>query len=283
MSWLFSQALVEAYSAENCSDGEPCAQLNVMDTPHPFWRNVKTMEFSSLFLFGVTSAHLTESRGEALLTSYLADFHARTSVPQVKAQASTATAPVCGRTWHALSTKFDRNTSSWKIAHSLFPEDLPESSVILPNWGLMRDGELWELTTSVLHTSAIDAGLLPTPTATNARQGINSKAGGTSNGKPLLPMAAMTWPTPTASMMTAADMEQAKYHSSKRPDYQSAKRLATPTARDWRSGKASQATMARNSRPLSEQIGGQLNPTWVEWLMGWPLGWTDLKPLVMVK
>jgi len=22
-----------------------------------------------------------------------------------------------------------------------------------------------------------------------------------------------------------------------------------------------------------------LNPVWVEWLMGWPLGWTDLKPL----
>jgi len=27
------------------------------------------------------------------------------------------------------------------------------------------------------------------------------------------------------------------------------------------------------------QITGPLNPTWVEWLMGWPLGWTDLKPL----
>jgi hypothetical protein len=26
-------------------------------------------------------------------------------------------------------------------------------------------------------------------------------------------------------------------------------------------------------------IGGKLNPMWVEWLMGWPLGWTDLKPL----
>ena len=24
---------------------------------------------------------------------------------------------------------------------------------------------------------------------------------------------------------------------------------------------------------------GKLNPTWVEWLMGWPLGWTDLKRL----
>jgi DNA (cytosine-5)-methyltransferase 1 len=27
--------------------------------------------------------------------------------------------------------------------------------------------------------------------------------------------------------------------------------------------------------------GGRLNPMWVEWLMGWPLGWTDLKPLEM--
>ena len=28
-----------------------------------------------------------------------------------------------------------------------------------------------------------------------------------------------------------------------------------------------------------EKVGGKLNPTWVEWLMGWPLEWTDLKPL----
>ena len=26
---------------------------------------------------------------------------------------------------------------------------------------------------------------------------------------------------------------------------------------------------------LATVIGGTLNPTWVEWLMGWPLGWTD--------
>ncbi len=31
------------------------------------------------------------------------------------------------------------------------------------------------------------------------------------------------------------------------------------------------------------QTGMRLNPTWVEWLMGWPLGWTDLKPLEMDK
>jgi hypothetical protein len=27
--------------------------------------------------------------------------------------------------------------------------------------------------------------------------------------------------------------------------------------------------------PVPPESGGQLNPTWVEWLMGWPLGWTD--------
>ena len=34
---------------------------------------------------------------------------------------------------------------------------------------------------------------------------------------------------------------------------------------------------------LADQVGGKLNPTWVEWLMGWKLGWTDLKPLATDK
>ena len=28
-----------------------------------------------------------------------------------------------------------------------------------------------------------------------------------------------------------------------------------------------------------QETGGKLNPPWVEWLMGWPIGWTDLEPL----
>lgn len=34
------------------------------------------------------------------------------------------------------------------------------------------------------------------------------------------------------------------------------------------------------SQPLQD---GQLNPQWVEWFMGWPIGWTELKPLAMDK
>jgi DNA (cytosine-5)-methyltransferase 1 len=29
---------------------------------------------------------------------------------------------------------------------------------------------------------------------------------------------------------------------------------------------------------LANQVGGTLNPTWVEWLMGFPPGWTDCEP-----
>jgi len=54
---------------------------------------------------------------------------------------------------------------------------------------------------------------------------------------------------------------------------------ATPQARDFCSGQTSRWEDPNRSRNLNDQIGGQLNPTWVEWLMGWPLGWTDLKPL----
>lgn len=32
-----------------------------------------------------------------------------------------------------------------------------------------------------------------------------------------------------------------------------------------------------------DTITGPMNPEWVEWLMGWPIGWTELKPLAMDK
>lgn len=52
--------------------------------------------------------------------------------------------------------------------------------------------------------------------------------------------------------------------------------VPTVTGRDWRSGKASWGTRARNCRPLSEVCApeGFLNPSWVERHMGFPEGWT---------
>ena len=57
----------------------------------------------------------------------------------------------------------------------------------------------------------------------------------------------------------------------------------TPKAQDSR-----HASWDRGKSNLGEQVaglhnGGHLNPVWTEWLMGWPLEWTDLKPLEMGK
>jgi DNA (cytosine-5)-methyltransferase 1 len=40
---------------------------------------------------------------------------------------------------------------------------------------------------------------------------------------------------------------------------------------------------SQQSKSLNGQAGGKLNPTWVEWLMGWPLGWTDCAASAMDK
>lgn len=49
------------------------------------------------------------------------------------------------------------------------------------------------------------------------------------------------------------------------------KLLTTPCAAD-----AVGSTGGGNHRSLRTDIAGQLNPEWVEWLMGFPIGWTEL-------
>ena len=61
--------------------------------------------------------------------------------------------------------------------------------------------------------------------------------------------------------------------------------LPTPTARDWRSGMASDETHSKNARPLNETLAkmsgnrsGRMNPRFREWMMSYPTGWTELRP-----
>ena len=54
--------------------------------------------------------------------------------------------------------------------------------------------------------------------------------------------------------------------------------LPTPMCHNSKEG-AFPSEYNRKTPSLATHAGGKLNPTWVEWLMGWTLGWTDLKPL----
>jgi hypothetical protein len=109
---------------------------------------------------------------------------------------------------------------------------------------------------------------------------------------------AENWPTPSASMMTMEDMEQARYAGTdpRRPKYSEA--WPTPAARDHKSGESLRDY--GNARPLSEAVlncppspqdlptqDGQpssenspilrrrLNPAFVGWLMGHLPHWTN--------
>ena len=70
MSWLFSQALVEEYLGENSLDGEQSAPLSGNPTQLAYCAPDKMTAFSRLSQSGMTYKHLTESRGEELLTLY---------------------------------------------------------------------------------------------------------------------------------------------------------------------------------------------------------------------
>lgn len=98
------------------------------------------------------------------------------------------------------------------------------------------------------------------------------------------------WLTPMAldGMRSNMKLESLAKHWEHHPNSNLAEQVAvrelfpTPTCQDSKNnGSTSQQN--RNSKPLNAAIGGALNPPWVEWLMGWPIGWTDLEPLEMVK
>ena len=120
------------------------------------------------------------------------------------------------------------------------------------------------------------ARLFPTPTAVN--YGSNkSTSDGSATRHSLNSMAANNlWPTPSVK-----GNYNRKGASARSGDglATAVNKWATPTARDYRyPGKSRlERTGDKAGDPLPQQIGGPLNPTWVEWLMGFPLGWTDLE------
>ena len=59
--------------------------------------------------------------------------------------------------------------------------------------------------------------------------------------------------------------------------------LPTPCARDWKDNGRAPAEFRRHTKKLAAIYGGKVNPMAYEWMMGWPIGWTELKPLEMDK
>ena len=105
--------------------------------------------------------------------------------------------------------------------------------------------------------------MFPTPNAVDAK-------GGTRKGKGQVQLChVVRFPTPCglSSNQGQGDGEFGK----------AIRGWATPSATDGTQGPDRKRWLRPDGgRDLTTDVGGQLNPTWVEWLMGFPLGWTDL-------
>lgn len=187
--------------------------------------------------------------------SFVVASRAKTSAPQGDRLASTATAPGYGASSPEFLARYDRDSQSWRTSQCCWLATAGDGfSEYLETWprsGLMRNGTAYQLPPLVRLTGETAYGLLPTPTATDYGSNQSSSSG-----------AAVR---PSLQTMARRNM------------------LPTPLARDWKSGGRSKSSLAKGfSMQLPEIVkqfegSGVLNPEWVEWLMGFPIGWTDLE------
>lgn len=113
----------------------------------------------------------------------------------------------------------------------------------------------------------------PTPSQLAGEHGMN------------LSTAVQMWPTPTARdwrSESCSPQVQNKLHAKTRGKTLSWEvTWATPTAGDANIAGVNQHTHTLGRQIRREEGTGLLNPTWVEWLMGFPLEWTVLEPWEM--
>ena len=151
---------------------------------------------------------------------------------------------------------------------------------------------LFRLVPSTPRTGGTDVQSWPTPTAADSYTGrlkSTQQKPGSMHSVNLSDAVAM-FPTPTRFDAECGDLKGKEYNGQSRHAMkliQAAKLYPTPTTGAGMCGGTGNYQQLKaleefgqiteeERRSMAAGNGGQLNPTWVEWLMGFPLGWTDL-------
>jgi hypothetical protein len=171
---------------------------------------------------------------------------------------ATPTNDICGLGLETPLADYDPATQYWKMYGDIYLwGDCPLLENLPPS-GMTRNGVLFPRPHWVPTTDAIDCLLWPTPRASAAMaedtENITARMEAGEDYKYKLEQAVAIWPTPRAAMA------ETRNHTV------------------WaRSLDKPQNLENRVAHLEPSAIGGKLNPTWVEWLMGFPTGWTDLE------
>ena len=153
-----------------------------------------------------------------------------------------------------------------------------------PKQGLMRNGHVFRHQLWAPATAAIGGGALPTPVAQTGKGGPKGLDGGAGArqmladaGFPRAAGAPTPLPTPRANSAMTCDVRGQA--SKPNPNLETVMgQLLTPCASDWK-GRTNWQSAGRNGPQrlpdsLQSGAGTHLNPSFVEEMMGFPVGWT---------
>jgi hypothetical protein len=214
---------------------------------------------------------------------------------------------ICGLGLEKPLANYDPNTRSWKMYEAtLVSEDCP-SLENLPPSGMTRNGVLYLQRPWELITSEIESLSWPTPRNCSAMAAtITPESAWNPKRFPNLEtvVGQRMWPTPTAvtrPMDGNVRLYRAKVDAGEMTEQEAEAILGksvweaqgklpamwpTPThgkmageTGEFNKVQAlySDGKISDEEKSMQAGNGGKLNPTWVEWLMGFPLGWTDLE------
>ena len=187
-------------------------------------------------------------------TLFAGDFLAKTSAQQVNKPASNRALGLASFTNSSESFAwYSPDTSCWKTSQRSLLTDWTPFLESWPKQGLMRNGRAYRQVLWAPAIIAIVGGALPTPVvadATNKETPVNLRCRMEKYGR-----------TGTQVHMKLSTAIQ--------------EMLLTPLARDWKGvGRADQLPTVLAPTGAATY----LNPSFVEEMMGFPVGWTALKP-----
>ena len=276
MSWHFLQEQEEASWEGSSLDGAPSALLRLIPTAVESCSPGNVTGYSLNSQSGMKCVPSTGTPGVGTSTLSRAASPARTSAAQAVAQGSLALEAGYGSSSSASSGKSGRRKSSSRTHPGSALAVWVESSRGLPASGMMRDGACWELMPLAPPTSENGSGFVPTCAARDWRSGKSNLHG--RNARPPNEVWVACLPTPTTrGNEMAAPMQ--KWPAHRRMRELMGRILPTPTAQLYGNNRGGAAGRVG---PVRQSLEGLTGGPWIsfrEWMMGFPIGWTALRPL----
>ena len=302
MSYTFLLASGEVSSAECYSDIPAFARSKSSRSAEKSSYKDSATESCPASPSGTMCELSTASRGAEKSTVSAEASRVRTFPQRAKARESTGREAGFGVSSRVLLAKYDRNTRSWKTPQCSLFGDSDECLETFPRSGMTQNGLLWELTTLEPRIDASASGFWRTPDTGAGGEISAEKAADFATGKTRASGSVIQlrlcdqvrhpqlWPTPTVCgnnnrkglTKTSGDGLATAVLAYPTPKCQDA-RAALFDRRKGNLGEVIHGRYLNGGSATPQTQTARLNPDWAEWLMGWPIGWTDLKPLATGK